>query len=310
MQTAPATPRSSAGAGAARVSIIYLVGSGRSGTTLLSRLLDLQERYRAVGEPRYVGQEDTWELSCGCGTTHEKCELWGPLIARWEDPDRLRRWEAANRAGNLSQLAGLVAPTRPTPAVQRGLPELQHIYTSLAAGGYTVVDESKTPWLGYLLAHQPWADVRFVELVRHPSDVMRSRVTTKEYQPPTPREEAARHWLRTCVTADLLRRRTSQPWLRTAFTRFVDEPQAVLEEILGHPPQGLVGGAFEAVPNHIYLSNADKLRRGPDSVRPSSGRTPEPFEGAGPWEKMCLQWWNRWLGDRTELRRNWSPAGS
>ena len=291
-----------------QLSIIYLVGAGRSGTTLLSRLLELQDGFRAVGEPRYLGDASSWPLSCGCGQPHETCEVWGPLIARWADPERLRAWEAANRSRQLAQLSGFIAPSKPLPEVRHGLEEVRRVYSALAAGGATLVDESKTPWLGFLLAQQSWADVRFVELVRHPSEVLGAKARVKEYQPETPREVAAKHWLRTCVTANAIRMRTGRPWFRTSYQRLANEPGQVLNDILLHRPQGMDGAAFTAGENHIYLSNADKLRRGADAVRPISSPTPAPEPDAGRWEKMCLQYWNRWLEGRTELRRGWDES--
>jgi Sulfotransferase family len=289
-----------------KVSILYLVGSGRSGSTLLSRLLELQDGYRAVGETRYLGDAETWPLECGCGQRHQDCELWGPLIARWSDPGRLRAWGEANRAAQLDQLAGYALPSKPRPGVERGLVEVRRIFETLGANGDVVVDESKTPWLGYLLANQDWADVRFVELVRDPREVIGSWLREKDYLASTPPEVASKHWLRTCVTAELIRKRTGLPWLRTPYSRLANDPQGVLSDILGRPAQGLLPAdgvvAFTNAPvNHIYLSNPDKRRRGPDSVRPATKKTIPAPPSVGPWQRLATAYWDRWLANRTEL---------
>jgi hypothetical protein len=292
-------------------SILYLVGSGRSGTTLLSRLLDLEKGYRAVGEVRYIADRATWVKPCGCGHAHESCEFWKPRMARWDSPERLAAWRGANYAEQRDQLAGYLRPASPRDGVQRGLAELRSVYEDLDPTGDIIVDESKTPWLGYLLSTQPWADVRFVELVKHPGEVVRSRHTPKDYQPATPREVSAKHWLRTTLTAETVRIRSGAPWLRIPYERLVNEPEAVLRQIIGRRPQGIHyssgSWSFESEVNHIYLSNADKLRRGTESIRPASATTrslPDP----GPWERMAIRYWDTWLRRHDALARDWSAA--
>ena len=293
--------------------VVYLVGAGRSGTTLLSRLLDLQDGVRAVGETRYAGDAHTWSLLCGCGRPHEQCDLWGPLVACWRaEPDRLDAWRRADYAAQLDQLTGFVAPRHLRAGVRSGMPEVRRVYEHLGSSGAALVDESKTPWLGFLLATQPWADVRFVELVRDPREVIASWQKAKDYLDYTPREVAAKHWLRTYLTAEAMRLRTGAPWFRTSYTRLADAPADVLADVLGKPARGLTAAdgvtAFTAAENHIYLSNPDKLRRGPDAVRPSRRVTDEAVERRGPWERAATRYWTTWLEARTEFRStNWGP---
>src|SRR4051794_19375101 len=131
-----------------------------------------------------------------------------------QDAQRRQAWRDAVLAGQREQIQGLFVPNRPTKRLARALEELRAVYELMAGDGDVVVDESKNPWLGYLLSTQPWADVRFIELVRPPGDVIKSRSAVKNYQGITPREVAGKHWFRTCVTTEVLRRRIRSPWLR------------------------------------------------------------------------------------------------
>jgi hypothetical protein len=233
-----------------KVSILYLVGSGRSGSTLLSRILELQDGYRAVGETRYLGDSETWSLECGCGKIHQDCELWGPLIESWSEPGRLLAWGEANRAAQLDQLAGFAVPKKPRPGVERGLVEVRRIFENLAQAGDVVVDESKTPWLGYLAPG-----------------------------------------LRGCA-------RPTTAWRMIRAVSWLT--------FLGHPAQGLepvdgVGAFTNPAVNHIYLSNPDKRRRGPDSVRPTSRKAVPAPPTIGPWQRRAQRYWDTWLSGRTEL---------
>ncbi len=295
-----------------RVSIVFLVGMGRSGTTLLSRLLDLEPGYRAVGELRYLADPASYQAPCGCGAPQAECAEWKPVADLMADPAKARDWRYAIFAPQRDQLTGLAAPSRPSAGLERALESVRLVYETLARDGSVLVDESKTPWMGYLLSMQPWAEVRFVELVRAPTDVIRSRSTAKGYQPPTPSEVVGKQWLRTCMTTALLRRRTSAPWLRISYSDLVNEPQKVLTQILGHEPQGLRREdgewVFEAVPTHIFRSNSDKLRRGRDTVRPSTGRPAPLSPEAGRWARLADRYWRRFMAGRVAVARNWSPA--
>ena len=293
------------------IPVLYLAGSGRSGSTLLSRLLELQPGYRAVGETRYAGDAETWQLTCGCGRRHRDCKLWGPLIAQWSDRDRLKAWNEANRAGQLDQMRGFAAPGRPSARLTDGLSVMRDVFELLGADGRVVVDESKTPWLGFLLANQPWADVRFVELVRDPREVLGSWQQEKDYLEASPRETMAKHWLRTCLTAEVVRKRTGAPWLRTSYSRLAGDPIGVLGDILGGPVVGLeaaaTGVAFDNAPvNHLYLSNPDKLRRGADEVRPPKPKS-DATGSPGHWERAAVRYWESWLSTRTELDAGFRP---
>lgn len=294
------------------VSIVYLVGVGRSGTTLLSRLLDLEPGYRAVGEVRGVGDAVSLERLCGCGVPQQSCPLWQPVIDRLRDPQHLQGWTAAAFASQRDQLNAFLRPTHAREWDSAALVELRTVYEHLGADGDVLVDESKNPWLGYLLSQQPWADVRFIELLRPPTDVLTSMGTAKGYQPVTPREAAGKHWLRTVLTCDLMRRRTAAPWLRLPYRDLVNEPEATLTRILGEAPRGLRRDGdqwtFESPSAHILRSNSDKLRRGRDTIRPMRGAPSAPTADAGRWERLADRYANRWLKDRLPVVRSWSPA--
>ena len=257
-----------------KVNILYMAGAGRSGTTLLSRLLDLEADHRAVGELRALGEEAVWGLMCGCGNRHDACPVWGPIIDAWSDQSRLAAWREIITARSIGPLMRRDAQSS-WDGSPRGLDELRRVYeANLAEPGTVLVDESKHPWLGWVLARQSWADVRFVQIVRDPDDVVTSWSTAKDYHKQTPAEEVARRWLTRQATSEGLRRSCGRPWLRISYQELVNAPQETLEKVLGRPSTGLLWDgqvwAFSSRENHIYLSNSDKLRRGHEVVRATS----------------------------------------
>lgn len=299
----PLTPKDDA---VSAVKILYLMGAGRSGTTLLSRLLDLEDDHRAIGEIKYLGSKKTWALPCGCGLIHTDCSVWGPLIGVWADPSRLAAWEDALRIGRWNATL-LARSAPPSAALASGLAEVRRVYESLAEPGTVLVDESKRPWLGQVLATQSWADVSFVELVRNPDDVVRSWSKGKGYLNVLPAEEVTKSWLRKHGGAEIMRRRLRRPWLRVPYEQLANSPQEALSTVMQRPPTRLhwdgSSWGFVGQENHIYLSNSDKLRRGPDAVRAiSPGSRSVEASDRGPYQRLAGRYYRHLLQGQTTSR--------
>jgi len=231
------------------------------------------------------------------------------MLERLSSQQRRQDWNDAVYAGRRDQLAAFARPRAPGSTLERALPEIRAAYECMAFDGHVLVDESKTPWFGYLLATQPWADVHFVELVKSPTEVLRSWQSKKGYSHLAPREAMAKRWLRFSFLGGLVRKRLDKPWLRLPYTQLVNHPDQVLTRILGRSPKGIWRESgewvFQSPSTHIYVSNPDKLRRGRDTIRPSSGSEATPAAGAGPWERLAHRYWDRWLRHHVWLSQNW-----
>src|SRR5438270_4691352 len=58
-------------------------GTGRSGSTLLARVLDRADGVFAAGELRYVWQRGVLEdRLCGCGEQFSRCPFWSEVMDR------------------------------------------------------------------------------------------------------------------------------------------------------------------------------------------------------------------------------------
>jgi hypothetical protein len=295
-----------------RRSILYLIGSGRSGTTLLSRLLHLEKAHVALGEVGFLGNHDWWDYPCGCGVSHSACPEWGPRIRSIRERRSQDLWFSAVTAAQPAQLAYFALRRWPAPRLREGQQYLSSLYRSFGSADTVFVDESKHPWLGFLLANDAAFDVRFVELVRDPDDVVESWRHTKSYLPAFAPERAAKLWLWSALTGELVRRRSGRPWLRLPYTQLVNDPHGALASVLGREPSGLRrqqdGWTFEAADNHLYLSNADKLQRGTQVIRSARPLAPRATEAArGPWQRAARQYWQRWLEPRAHLEYKWTP---
>ncbi|WCN84020.1 sulfotransferase [Micromonospora sp. LH3U1] len=160
------------------VRVLYLAGSGRSGSTLVTTVLGQLPGFFAAGELRYLWRRGVLEnRPCGCGAPLADCPLWTRVRADLTEAD------PAGIAGRLAErlrLRGLPALLR---RQRRGQPpvaghpddtHLAQLYASIAehalpdqAGG-VIVDSSKLPPYGALLGSLPGIDLYVLHVVRDP----------------------------------------------------------------------------------------------------------------------------------------------
>jgi hypothetical protein len=173
----------SAGTGAApsdevgaRTRVLFIGGEGRSGSTILERLIAAHPGVCAVGEVKNLFERGIrGDELCGCGVLTRECELWSPvgerLVGGWSSREGRRVVDFFARLNRPAHLATIVSGQGAMVAEARGiLAELYPIVADLS-GASVVVDSSKHPGWAYLLAGADTVDMRLVHLVRHPSGV-------------------------------------------------------------------------------------------------------------------------------------------
>lgn len=145
------------------VRVLYLAGSGRSGSTLVTTILGQVDGFFAAGELRYLWQRGLVEnRPCGCGLPLRDCPLWTGVLAGVPaaDPAGI----AARLRTRLRMRHRLRVPPHPDDAT------IAALYASVAAhtGGAVIVDSSKLPPYGVLLAGLPGIDLKVLHVVRDP----------------------------------------------------------------------------------------------------------------------------------------------
>jgi hypothetical protein len=160
-----------------RVKVLYIGGYGRSGSTLLVRLLGQLRGFQAVGELWNVWQRSfTDNELCGCGKPFKECEFWGAVVEEAFGGfsavplDDIRTMRGALRS--QAYLLPLLYPQVRTAEQQRLIQDYATILGKLyrgihaASGGKVIVDSSKGPRYAMLLREVPDMDLRVVHLVR------------------------------------------------------------------------------------------------------------------------------------------------
>lgn len=165
------------------VRVLYLAGSGRSGSTLITTILGQFAGVFAAGELRYLWRRGLVERRpCGCGVPLAECPWWRAVLAELPEVDEAGMAVRLRARLRMRGLPGLLYRWwRGRPAVP-GHPDdagLRALYAALArrirdeagtaaTGPPVIVDSSKLPPYGALLAGLPGIDLRVLHVVRDP----------------------------------------------------------------------------------------------------------------------------------------------
>jgi UDP-N-acetylglucosamine transferase subunit ALG13 len=158
------------------VTVLYLGGQGRSGSTLLERAVGQLPGVVNVGELVHLWERGVRDDErCGCGEAFSRCEFWRKVGERgfggWDRLDidaviRLRYQVDRNRYAPLLARPG-VSP-RYHLRQRRFADLLGRLYTAIAdvSGAEVVVDSSKHGSYAWLLRQVPGVDLRVLHVVR------------------------------------------------------------------------------------------------------------------------------------------------
>lgn len=180
--------------------VLYIGGFGRSGSTLLERILGRIPGFCSAGEVVFIWQRGLIENQrCGCGAPFSECDFWARVgktaFGGWDQVDGAEMVALQHRIDRNRYIPAMVAPRlRPgaASALGRYTHALARLYRAISevSGDRVVIDASKHASTAYLLRRVPGLDLRVVHLVRDPRGVAYS--WTKEIKKPeVPDEEGA-----------------------------------------------------------------------------------------------------------------------
>ncbi|MFM6829010.1 MAG: sulfotransferase [Novosphingobium sp.] len=264
--------------------IVYISGSGRSGSTMLERLLHAGGIGCALGEFHCLWRLHRSEQTCACGMPAAEDPFWTRVLARSGLTDaelaELGRLEQTIvRTGYIAQHGFNLVELGRQDDVRRFL-ELQfRLFAAIAAlsGREVLVDSSKAGPRAWILACHP--DVRFLHLWRDPADVIaswRSRKFDRGLGSEMQRLSIMRATLDWLKVEWLMRRLARQTRVTSLDYRSIClDPQKELGRALADVGLPLIDDAawlasHQMVPVSEYHSlngNPDRFDRAPISVR-------------------------------------------
>lgn len=280
--------------------LVYVGGMGRSGSTLIERLLGELPGVCSVGELVHMWRRSLVDdEACGCGKAFSDCDFWRSVgfhaYGGWDRRD----------AADLLALKGSIDRTRFVPFLLRRNPpqslaarakqytELyDRLYHAIAhvSGCETVVDASKHASLAACLRHRYGTNMLIVHVVRDPRAVAYAwskRVPRPEATPTSPEQEMARYgpvraavqWVSQNLVFDALARQ-GIPTVRIRYEDFVTDPVSCVRavaELLGHKGDLPVdrGKVAHLSPTHAVSGNPMRFRSGDIEIRSDDAWTRE-----------------------------------
>jgi len=178
-----------------KIKLIYLMGMGRSGGTLLGRILGQLPSSIYVGELRYLMQRgiaENWE--CSCGNSFDDCSFWNHVcqtgLASAKKPDMTVDLAEQDRFNQTRRfpwlfikklLHGYVGSTdRDIGNYCRvAVPLYQAICSN--SGANKVIESSRYPSRGVALSMCEEIDVYAIHLIRDPRGVINSQLKKDRY---------------------------------------------------------------------------------------------------------------------------------
>jgi hypothetical protein len=276
------------------IPVLYLAGQGRSGSTLLERVLDGVPGVVSVGEVVHLWERGlARDERCGCGLAFRACPFWRAVgeaaYGGWGALDVARVRDLQDRVDHTRLIPALLL-RRLLPAYRARWGAYGEVVEALlravatTTGAAVVVDSSKHVSTAFLLASLPGVDLRIVHLVRDARGVAWSwskRVRRPEvstavaWMPTYPARRVAARWLADNLALHALRR-SGLPSALVRYEDLVAAPEAELARVLAlvadrvraPEPGTLAGdGAVHLVPGHPVAGNPLRFRTGRVDLR-------------------------------------------
>lgn len=287
--------------------IVYIAGMGRSGSTLLERMLGEVPGCVAVGEVCFLAERALLGRTvCGCGRDVRECAFWSAVLEGFPDVERLAHdlgpfEDYGTNRGAWRQLAARLGGDRGR-RFETYRAALRALYRAVLQVGPsdTVVDSSKFPPYGAILTALGEFDVMVLHLVRDSRGVCYSW-TKRQVYAHTPDGvvhmqrhgilgSVARWWIYN-VGAWLLGRKAGVDYVRVRYEDFNADPRGVfasLCEQMGEPlPDGLFVGprTVRLGAGHQLAGNPVRFREGEVEIREDLGWQ----EGLSPAKRLLVK---------------------
>ncbi len=267
--------------------LLYVGGFGRSGSTLVGRVLGQAAGAVCVGETCYLATRGLVEnVQCGCGQPFRECAFWSAVgeeaYGGWDNVDVSRIAavdELTSRYRTLPFQLKLSKRAEVSAAADYYVGWLSSLYPAIAkvSGAEAIVEISKDPWFAGLLTRLPGLDLRIVHLVRDSRAVAYSWTRSKPRPSPIgeqnymprfrPGDTAVKWMLANSAFHALASKATA--YRRVNYEDFVVRASRTLEDLgsfagtsFSLPPSELADNSIKLGDHHIFSGNPMRSKTG------------------------------------------------
>ncbi|HVQ86806.1 MAG TPA: glycosyltransferase [Actinomycetes bacterium] len=272
------------------VTVLYIGGQGRSGSTLLERAIGQFDGLVSVGEVVHLWRRGLrGNETCGCGKPFHTCEFWSAV-----GDEAFGGWDKLDAEAAV-ELRYAVDRTRYVPLMMRPglapfyarrhaeyIDRLGSLYRAMSkvSGAKVIVDSSKHASYALLLAATPGIDLRLLHVVRDSRAVAHawSRVVERPEAQGIPMPtygpvKAAAMWdVQNAIMQGLGNR---LPYRRVRYEDFVESPKDSLLDVLSFVSQDhdastlgfLDGETVELAASHTVAGNPMRFTTGKVDIK-------------------------------------------
>ncbi|RMD65221.1 hypothetical protein D6833_03275 [Candidatus Parcubacteria bacterium] len=220
-----------------RIRVLYIMGTARSGSTILEILLAHGKGCVGAGELTAIVQDGFLEdKPCSCGAPFSRCRFWGEVVGKlaltrkelleWAQLQRRVEWHT----GFLRQWLGLLSRSDWQRYCHYNLRLLQALQEVSGAG--VIVDSSKYAGRALALAGMPEVDLAVVCLTRSPEGLMASfQKPNREEQHPKNPWQVFRYYAFVMFSLRIVLKRLKERAMTLSYEEFLAEPEAALAAI-------------------------------------------------------------------------------
>lgn len=272
--------------------VLYVGGSGRSGSTLLDRLLGQVPGVFSSGELARLWDSGLHDNQlCGCGEPFLDCPFWTQVgqvaVGGWDRLDADHLVDLQKRVRRHRYLPLIVAPWL-SRAFRARLREYEQLTLALYSGIYVVsgcdviVDSTKEASYAYLLRRMLGPRLRVAHLIRYSAGVayswtkhvkMPDRSDTEVHLPRYHPGRMAVRWVIYNALFDLLAA-TGVPTTVVHYEDLVEQPEPALRKLLQRAGlenadlSFIQDGHVRLVPGHTVAGNPMRFKEGRLELRP------------------------------------------
>jgi len=266
--------------------VILIIGHGRSGSTLLDRILSQTCGAFSGGE---IHRMWTWSIQedwkCGCGVKFNKCNVWSEILGRVFGKNMIEKnsmhkiWKKVARPRHIPYLyLPKLRHKRFDRVLEKYKQTLLNLYKSMSkfSDSGIVVDSSLSPIHGRILQEIEDIDLRIVHIVRNPCAVAFSNLKKKRNPARMDKKNMDRKGsIQTSLSWNLYNflceviTRSEKVTAKVYYKKLAKEPKRTISKFMAklgleYPRNELFteGNVVRLEENHIPLGNPMKFKRG------------------------------------------------
>ena len=270
------------------IKVLYVIGKGRSGSTLVDMLLGEMEGWCSTGELWRVWSRGMIDGEpCGCGVSIPDCSIWKPVLEaargsatpQESEAWRLRalRWHTGHRVWNADE------SVKDWPELAQWIEVFAKLYTELAqkTDAKVIVDSSKWPLHPGLFGLIPGIEPYALQLVRDPRAVAYSWQRKKAYlgsdkqrwMKRFPAWHSGLSWSARQMMCEAVKSRLGDRSMTLRYESLMQDPSGALTEVSSlmgepHPSLEFLDGKMARLGTHHTVGgNPNRFERGPVELR-------------------------------------------